>query len=185
MKIAIDFDGTIANTNLLKQHYALSHFGIQIPSFLCDRTSFSEKYGFELYEEVASAIYTKTSPLLTPPVPGAIQAIHELAKQHKLILVSSRSEDTLKWAKEWLYARGIGDLFLSIHSSNKIPKIDICEFQKCNILIDDDLRHLKGIGDDYTYILFKHQQPKTLKYLQSNLLFANSWKSIVKIIYTL
>ena len=184
MKIALDFDGVLANTNLLKKQFAENNFGFSVPVYYCDKSSFTRLFGERNYRIMVSELYTKKMTLITPPTPGALQTIKLLSKDHELILISDRPASRLDWAKEWLLYKNILNFFRYIISSNKTQKYILCQSYKCNMLIDDDVRHLKIGNFGFSRVLFKYgAEQKIFDDLKlDNIYCASSWKMALKII---
>src|SRR5690606_26023997 len=77
--VTIDFDGTIAATNVIKSHWFLANLGLRIPAYLCDRTSCLPLVGDAAYSSV-SAYLRRTSVIRSlPPVPGSLKALRHLS----------------------------------------------------------------------------------------------------------
>jgi hypothetical protein len=183
MKIGIDFDGVIAYTNLVKKRYAKRVFGIDTPAYLCDKTNFTSRFDAEKYARMTGDLYTKKHTEETPPIPGAIGAVRKLAKNHRLMLITNRSVERMSWAERWLVYYGIDRSFGSRLSSNDGVKTDICREQGCDIIIDDDIRHLNARSEDLHQILFKYRarDPGTRSECM-NCFVATSWKQTLQII---
>ncbi len=181
MNIAIDFDGVIAYTNLIKKEYAKEHFNIDIPAYLCDKTSFSGIYDPKKYSQMISNLYTKEVTAKTPPVPGAINGIKKLSGKYNLALITNRTIDRMKWAADWLQNYEILDCFSSIHSSNNTLKLELCKKNNYMVLIDDDTRHFSSNPDNITKCLFKYRG--YLFYSDHNnepYIICRSWKEILE-----
>lgn len=181
MIISIDFDGIIADTNLVKKEYALTKFGLNVPKHACDKTSFSLYFGGKKYKQMTRELYTHTITRITPAVPGAINGIKTLSKNHKLLLLSDRAKERLGWAKEWLGRRGLLTCFDSVISSHQSGKHKICLNAKCHVLIDDDCRHLSESGKGYKRILFK-PGGHIAQAISEGVFLVKSWKQILLII---
>jgi hypothetical protein len=181
MIISIDFDGVIADTSLLKKEYALTKFGLKVPKYACDKTSFSRSFGEEKYEQMTKELYTQTVTRITPPIHGAINAVKVLSKNHKLVLLSDRPNQRLKWAKEWLRSRGLMSCFFKIISSHGLSKHKSCLASRCRVVIDDDIRHLSKTQTSYKKILLKSGGTSE-NAVYEGMLVAKSWKEILVII---
>jgi hypothetical protein len=182
MFIAVDFDGTIANTNLLKRNYALSVFGISMHPYLFNKTAFVKRHGLEKFNRMSRAIYTEEMTCATPPVAGAIRGLRRLAAGgHKLLMVSARSKPVLHWASIWLQARGVLHLFKETISSYETTKDTICRSLACDLLIDDDSHNLEAEETGYRKIMFAPMASEP-DLLPAETYFANSWKEVLGIV---
>jgi phosphoglycolate phosphatase-like HAD superfamily hydrolase len=161
MKIGIDFDGTIADTNALKAKWLREQKGIIIAPWLLDRTNCIEELekimltsqAKDTYEELSKVVYNRENTLLLTPIAGALEAIARLSSNNELFMITARSTkliDSLDWLKEknalkyfkaW-YSSNLIDKYLE----RKLSKQEICEVYGMNILIDDDQRHLNKIN---------------------------------------
>lgn len=182
MKIGIDFDGTVANTSLLKQQYVLSRYRIKIAAHLCDRTTFLRMYDKNIYENITSAISLRTCTMVTPPVPGAIAALRKLVNSSDLFLVSARPKKRLKWAEEWLEARGLRPLFTDIISCSETSKNEICLKRSFSALIDDDIRHFETVKNSFRGFFFKPMTNITSYDLPKGTIRVHSWHEVLNIL---
>ena len=102
MIVGIDFDGTIADTNAAKSVWIKRELGIDVPPYLCDRTSCAPIIGESEYNMMCVQVYSRNATLRLPPVPGALEAIAELQNNNELIVVTARINDMLDSARIWL-----------------------------------------------------------------------------------
>ncbi|MBW2995185.1 hypothetical protein KY312_02445, partial [Candidatus Woesearchaeota archaeon] len=92
MKIGLDYDGTIAGSDVLKSNHIKEALGIDIPPWKTDRTTcipelakhIPLEQAKEFYENFRYTVYTGERAKNAPEVPGALNAIKELAKKHEL-----------------------------------------------------------------------------------------------------
>ncbi len=150
-KLALDFDGTIANTNIIKSALIREKFGITIPPWQCDHTLCTPQIGEEAYREISSIVFEEESTLATPPLNGAVETIQKLAEKFDLYLLTARPERRLVYARQWLINYRIERCFQKLLSSRLpdggfILKLQICQENQLDLLIDDDSRHLTVPG---------------------------------------
>lgn len=145
MRLAIDFDGTIADTNRAKAAWISRQLGLALEPWQCDRTSCVPIIGIDAYENMANDVYNRESTLVTPEVPGALDALLRLSTSAELVLVTARPPESLEFAREWLTQNDRVHLFREFHSSRPSSKEAICRAIGASILIDDDLRHLQSM----------------------------------------
>ena len=145
MRLAIDFDGTIADTNRVKADWILGKFGIVVEPWRCDRTHCVPIIGAEAYEEMSDHVYERASTLQCPEVPGAADALLTLSARAELHVVTARPPRRMEFAREWFIQNQLLYLVNGFHSSISTSKEEICRMVGASILIDDDLRHLEAV----------------------------------------
>lgn len=179
LKIALDFDGLMARTSITKTNWIsenvpnwkelLEKLQIgeklkmpkeavkkidSIPPWLTDRINCIPVIGKDNYEKMSLEIYGPLT-LQTPEIEGVKEGINDLAKRgHELIILTSRRREHLEFVRKWLEEKGMDDLFSEIHSvretDNKVP---FCVGRKVDVLIDDELRFLRGNAPNLLKIL--------------------------------
>ena len=93
MIVAIDYDGTIADTNRQKVKWIRARLGIDVEPWQCNRTDCVPLIGIEAYEEMGREIYERESSLAAPEVPGALGALRGLARRACLLYTSPSPRD--------------------------------------------------------------------------------------------
>ena len=63
MIIAIDYDGTIADTNREKVQWIAAQLGKQVPPWMCNRTDCVPLIGLDAYEKMGGVIYEEERTL--------------------------------------------------------------------------------------------------------------------------
>jgi len=142
MILAIDYDGTIADSNAEKMKWIRDHLNRDIPVWLCNKTDCVPLIGEAVYTEMGDCVYERESTLRAPAVPGALAALTTLAATNELHVVTARPPRRLAFAMEWLTRHDIIQLFRGIHSSHERAKSTICCSIGAHLLVDDDTRHL-------------------------------------------
>ncbi|MCI0514443.1 hypothetical protein L0128_14595 [candidate division KSB1 bacterium] len=147
-KLALDFDGTIVDTNLIKSVLIQERFGLEIPAWQCDRTLCEPQIGEAAYREIAGIVYERESTLRTPPLSQALDLIPSLAAEVELYLLTARPLQRLVYAEEWLEQYQIRSYFQQLLSSHLVertwrPKLEICQAQGFDLLLDDDASHVE------------------------------------------
>ena len=142
LRIAIDFDGTIADTNDVKTEWIKRTLGVEVPAWKCDRSRCVPIIGLERYEEMAEVAYGDEGTRTAKPVEGAVEAIKSLASQATLYVVTSRGASHLPAARDWLTSHGVIDLIRAVLSSAGRTKGEVCLEHGIGVLLDDDLRHV-------------------------------------------
>lgn len=179
MILAIDYDGTIADSNAVKRKWIRTHLHRDIPVWLCNKTDCVPLIGEAVYQKMGDRVYERESTLRAPAVPGAIAALQALAKTSELHVVTARRPRRLAFAEEWLTEQGIMHLFTGVHSSHGTVKSTICRRIGARLLVDDDTRHLgntdyPGLGR----ILMQCGRDDTPE-VPDGVVFLRDWPSVV------
>lgn len=138
----VDYDGTIADTNLMKARWIREHLRKQIDPWQCDRTNCIPLIGVENYESMANTVYEQAWSLAAPPVADALAGLQALRARGKVYVLTARLPHRLAFAKEWLRRQGMPELGDTLLSSAESDKLSVCQRHGINVLIDDDERHL-------------------------------------------
>ncbi len=156
MRIGIDFDGTISDTNAMKARWIRDHLGMEVAQSLCDRTACVPIIGLENYERLSPAAYEREGTLSAPPIAGVAEALQRLSAVAELFLLTARKPHRVAFAEEWLDARGLLRCFSAIMTSDGEPKHALCVAHGLRALVDDDARHIIGLdAHGVRGILFK------------------------------
>lgn len=160
-KIALDFDGTIADTNAMKSILIQEKLGREIPAWQCDHTLCAPQIGEEAYNEICAIVYDRESTLKTPPLPGVPELLPKLAEKAEIYMLTARPAYRLEFAKEWLENRQLDRYFqrlLSSHVEDRTwrPKLDICAENGFVLLLEDDARHLEQETNGIARVLIKN-----------------------------
>jgi len=143
MIVAIDYDGTVADTNLEKVKWIKAHRGEDLSRWECSRTRCVPLIGINDYERMIAVVYERDSTLRAQPVPGALDAIRALAASDQVYIVTARPQRRIAFAREWLSAHGILLHIAGIETSVGSSKGEICRRIGAEALVDDDERHLQ------------------------------------------
>ena len=76
--IAVDYDGTIANTHAEAVKWIKTHVGRDVEPWQCNRTDCVPLIGKSPYEEMNDYVYERESTLAAAEVPGAANALRAL-----------------------------------------------------------------------------------------------------------
>ena len=192
--IGVDFDGVIADTNLMKSAWLKNHLGVNVPVWKANKTEltdelcnhFSPEQVQKLNEYLETFIYDGDYSINTPVVEGALNGLEMLAKKNGLYLVTARCEQLLPSAIEYLNAIGALPNFQGIYSSGvvndqfqrKPTKQELCGMLNLDGLIDDDPVNLEGLdGSAVKRVLFADNAPALES--KPEVLIARNWKEIV------
>lgn len=142
LTVALDFDGTIADTNRRKVAWVRRNLGIAIAVGQADATSCVPIIGRDDYTRMGLDVFGPEGTAATDPTRGAVTALGRLAQGHRLVLLSARGSDLLPAAEAWLESHGVRGLFADVLSSSGTTKAAVVEAVGADALVDDDTRHL-------------------------------------------
>jgi len=177
--IAIDFDGTIADTNVIKAEWIKNHLGFQVPPRKCDRTNCVPIIGSSNYETMATFVCGKEGTNSAEPFPGAIQGIKTLALGFVLYVFTNRKAAQLAFAQKWLTTHSIREFFEAVISSADSEKSNLCRKYDGSILIDDDLRNLSCCKNGKIRIVLFKPGPEDAKF-PAAVLRVKTWPEFLK-----
>ena len=185
MRIGIDYDGTIADTNAVKSQWIQANLGQTIPPEKCDRTQCVPLIGKQNYERLAAVVYEREWSLRVSPVCGVVAALNKLSKAHQLVLVTARLKHRVEFASQWLMKQGLRGLFDEILSSDGTDKATICRDTGIDILLDDDRRHIDALDGQTTLGLwFRPDSPDSLNRLEQpeSVNSCVGWEAVVTVV---
>jgi hypothetical protein len=179
MILAIDYDGTIADTNAEKVKWIRAHLDRDIPPWHCNRTECVPQIGESAYDNMGDYVYERISTMQALEVSGGLNALRTLDLSNELHLVTARPLSRLELAKEWLDRQGALRLFKGLHSAHETAKADICSDIGAHVLIDDDARHLAKVDlPDLSRILLQSDRGD-VPVLAEGMLFFSRWSEVV------
>jgi|GEM_PF-6365662 len=184
--LGIDFDGTICDTTSLKRQYLLERHNILVPPWHANRTDLKDMFGISdsEYDMMIAMVCSMDATMEANEVPGAIEAIKELGKTHRIIIVTGRNGFLLSSAKEWIDSHGLGGIIEAIVSSEltALDKMDICKERSIDVMIDDDPGHFGRKRSDTSAILLRNGcNDSGGRFCAS---FARSWKEALRLLNT-
>lgn len=182
MIIAIDYDGTIADTNSEKSRWIKEHLHRDVAPWDCDHTDCVPLIGETAYVEMCNVVYEKPSTMKASLVNGSSTAIEELAQSHTLYLLSARGNDRLAYAEENLERRGLHRFFTGFHTSSGSSKAAVCHHLGAHVLVDDDPRHLVDPDlADIVRVLIQAGRPEAPP-LNDRVVFCADWTEVISTI---
>lgn len=182
MKVGIDFDGTLADTNALKSAWIKQYLNIDVPPHLTDRTSCVPIIGEESYKKMGENVYSLEATRNLTPMPGALQVLARLVEKHSLVVITARSGWRRDAVTEWLSSHPPAHgLSVITGTGSEASKGETCRKENVRILIDDDERHvLPAQKMGIAAILFKQSAP--IGFQSQCLHLCRSWAEIEQII---
>ncbi len=122
------------------------------------------------------------------PVPGSLEMVRQLARQHKLCIITARPHILRAETQQWL-RKHFADAFHCINLTNqwhgvgkKKLKSEIGKEQKISIMIDDSLNHALDCAAAGIYVLladFNYPWNQSTATLPENIKRVHSWEEIV------
>jgi hypothetical protein len=178
--VALDFDGTVADTNFVKSEWIKNNLGLTIPPYQCDRTSCLPIIGTENYNKMGRYVYSESCTINIPIADGCMEIITKLKSIGQLFIVTARTGERLLSASEWLSKyEETKDVNVMGVDTTLCSKLEKCRENNVSILIDDDERHLLNSQNfEICGILFKKDAPNDFVSIYKNI--CSSWEEISK-----
>lgn len=183
MVFAIDYDGTIADTNGEKVKWIranLPNLGRDVKPWECDRTSCVPIIGRDPYEEMSNYVYERPSTLQAAEVPGAAEALRVLCQAGDVYIVTARLPHRIAFAEEWLAARNLTACIRGILTSDGSKKEAVCRQIGAEVLIDDDARHLSDSSLGWLKRILLQNGRKDVPHCDTGITFCASWAEVLK-----
>jgi len=188
MIIAVDLDDTLADSLTSFIHFHNKNYNTSLKYKDFTAYTLNEIMGMPKEEEAKRLEEFDNSKHFEEikPLKEAVEAVSELAKKHKIIIITGRAESSEKKTRAWVKKNlpMIKDIFFIRKVYHETPKnkADVCKKINADILIDDNLNHVhncnragvKAILIDYPW----NRNAKLGKLIQR----VKSWKEIVKFI---
>lgn len=116
------------------------------------------------------------------PVNGSVEGVTDLARNHNLVVITSRPHFLADETKSWVY-KHFTDKFSGIHLTNQFSlgesrkKSEICSELGVDVLIEDSLEFAMDCATKTKVLLF--DSPWNQKELPDGIIRVHSWKDIV------
>ena len=190
MNIGIDVDEVLAELLEAFLEYHNYTYGTKYTKKDMFSYSFHKVLGGTEEESKQKVLDFFTTDFLnnTGLVAGAKEGIASLAKEHRLSIITARSE-MIRQQTEQLIARHFPNYFSTVaftnqwHGNGKIRrKSEICAEENISIMIDDSLAHAMDCASQGVYVLladFGYPWNQTAKLLE-NIKRVHSWKEIIE-----
>jgi hypothetical protein len=161
--LVLDFDGVLCDSNVVKSEWIRDQLGLEIPPRLCDRSDCVTLIAEGDYDRAAAFAYEREGTLRAAPIVGAPEAVAELARDFRLVMLTARPTLRLGYAAEWLAAQGMAPHFSELRSCTVEghSKIAIVRALGAVAFVDDDERHLGGTLAPLTAFHFGHDATPT------------------------
>jgi hypothetical protein len=134
-------------------------------------------------------VYGREGSLRAREVVDSIDAIQELARHSRIVIVTARQLHQIRWCKQWLREKGLDtsiDAYLSTAGKDPgetaMTKPQLCRDYGIEVLIDDDERHLGGTeGANLIRILLKSGSTGAIA-VPEGVKIARSWREVLRIV---
>ncbi len=187
--IAVDIDELLAYTMQPIAEFANARYGTNLQREHIFDYSLSRVFGKseeevdELLDEFDKSEEIKNVGL----VPGAKKGIEILARQYKLVAVTSREESTHQLTRNWL-DKNFPDKFSALYMTNnritkgeRRSKADVCLKIGAGLLLEDALHHAKDCAQKgIPILLLDCPWNQTREQLPDRLTRVYSWTQIVR-----
>jgi len=185
MIIAIDYDGTIGDTNQEKVKWIEVNLGKVVSPWECSRTECVPIIGLEAYERMSDYVYERENTLQANEVPGALDALRTLSRKTLLHIVTARPEARIAYAREWLESKDALSYIEEIHTSKGSSKAAVCSAIGASIVIDDDarhldVRHLRGVDVKGLFRVLLQNGREDEPDCGPGVRFCSTWQEVVK-----
>ncbi len=144
-------------------------------------TKTSEEEGRRLFEQ-----FCKTKNFLEmQPIAGAVEAVNQLSKKHKLLIITSRPEIIKKETYNSLEKYFNKSFSLISMLGNYSPKSiktkkQICQENNCAVMIEDAYHHAIKCAEKGILTLLYNQPWNENKKLHKNIIRVNNWEEILE-----
>jgi uncharacterized HAD superfamily protein len=178
LRIAFDFDGTIADTNAVKSAWIKEHLGLDVPEWKCERVNCVPIIGSQNYEKLAKFAYGEEGTRLAEPVFGAIDGIKTISTRAILFILTKRRVENKPFVKDWLARHGITHCFEDILLSTNRNKIQVCNDRGISLLLDNDPKNLEGIKKRKMSVLLFRPSTEDIN-ISDHIIRVNNWQEVV------
>lgn len=144
MKIGLDFDGVIANSQQLKSAEIKKRYGVDIPPAFCKKEqAVAGGLSEDQYREIQRLVSNNRKLCLKmKPMKGArIYVSKLLAQSHQLKIISQREGAEIENAKKWLAHQGLILDFVSVGFGQSKAEAA----SGLDVYIDDDLDKMRSL----------------------------------------
>jgi len=187
--ICIDIGGTIEDTWEPKCSW-FKQRGIYLSQDLLSRNEIEQFLGSQsyLYQEMTEDVYSSEAIFDHSVVKGAVEAIKDLSKYFRVILLSTRPANKYTITINWLNKVGLKNYIYKLEmkgeKDDKIAsKLERCVHLGAVALIDDDIHHLTNSPSVISVQRILLTYPKKGKVPQiPGVFMLNDWNEIYKIL---
>lgn len=183
----IDFDNTIANTDVVRSAWIKKNLGIDVKPWNTSIVSCIPVIGYDTYERMSHDIYSPEWMAMTPAIEGAERGIRRLSSMSNLYVISEKRNGDVDAIKNWLKGHNLYSCFSDFVevSETAVGEGDTTRKRACNqfgfdAIVDDDEGHLVSVQkDSVKRVLLKDGLCWKIS-VPSELYLARNWKEVCK-----
>ncbi|MFC1606396.1 hypothetical protein ACFL47_00375 [Candidatus Latescibacterota bacterium] len=177
---ALDYDGTIADTNAIKTRWISDNLGLDVAPYSCDHTWCAPIIGEEDYKHMSGVVYNHENTIAAKPIHGAPEALKELAAHGPVYIATARDSSSSPYAAEWLEVNGLMKYIERIVPWVGTPKIMVARSLGCRALVDDDIRHLETMPPEGMKLLLIKPDFEGTADIPEEVTLCTKWERIVE-----
>ena len=178
LKIGLDFDGVIANTQRTKLEIAAQQFGKYVDMRDCNRSGFI-KAGFteKQYEKFQKIVYGTYD---IRPVQGCLTHLRKLIEQeHEISITSYRLHKGYEIIENFLINNRLDIPMDNVICTNNLPKSKF--ISSLDVFVDDRTEHLNDLRNNATkLILFDRPYNREEKETDGIERVCGGWKKVYR-----
>lgn len=186
MKIGIDLDEVLADflSTLIEFHNEKRGTSFKRNDFHSYRVY--EVWGGTLEETIAEIYEFYETKFFdrVKPMPGALESVNELSRNHELIVITSRqldiSQKTISWIEKYFSGRFSGIFFTNQNSlsGKSLSKSSICRNSEIEFMVEDYLDYASECARSVKKVLLYDSPWNKTADLPENIFRVYSWKDI-------
>jgi len=175
MKIGIDIDGVISDFVTSFRALIKEKFDLELEYDDIREHDLYKVLGISEKEALELIVSTFDYNLDTQP--DAIESIKKLAKDHEIVLITARPEETENITKKWLKEKGIEyNKLIFVTEGNK----HLTEKEGFDVIIDDHLKEVVRWSEKVPLVyVYNHPWNKSLN-IKNNFERVYNWKDILE-----
>jgi uncharacterized HAD superfamily protein len=187
MKIGIDFDDVLFDTNSSLALFHNSHYGSSYERKDVQSWFLEHIWGCTPQEAIARVKewYQSSGHMQLMPMPGALEAIVELSRDNELYVITARPMQIEKLTLT-LLEQHFPEKFSGLHFTNHFErdnqsKADVCKKLGISLLVEDALVHARTVAAaDISVLLL--DSPWNQEVVSANITRVFSWEEIVRFV---
>lgn len=144
MRVGIDFDGVLCDTMTAMIAYGAGH-GLRLTPRDCIGAGGPAGLTAAQFVRLVEDTHRTAYALEMAPIDGAIEAMHDIGRDHDLFIVTARRDAAYENAQRWVAQFGLTPLIREFVSTAGTTKAAICQTHSLDVLIDDFPQHLDGL----------------------------------------
>jgi hypothetical protein len=139
---AIDFDGTVADTNAAKAALAFDLHGVRVRPAAANRSGLVPIVGQRAYAAIRRTTRTRECTASLPLMKGAARGLEVLATMGPIFILTARPLKSVDGVWDFFRLNDLLGQITDVVSTHRRRKLTVAAGLGCTFLIDDDPRHL-------------------------------------------